>query len=209
MKAKWVVLLALGAIASTSQAANLRFLQDSVLTEFGKEDIASFKQFIRESLDTVPDQAIVEWHSPHSALKGKVKPKFSFQANGIQCRRTAFLVAKQKAREQYIFDVCRQDDGWKIMETPAASFTKSDWDSLNVVGMQALNHEISSSPFSWFNPRTKNSAVVVPLAIERTEGRSCRDLAISILDKRGRSSNATYRFCKDTDGEWSREIESY
>ncbi|MGK0499464.1 MAG: surface antigen [Oceanicoccus sp.] len=204
-----IIIMAFAFASSTVQASNLSFLQDSVLASFDKDDAASFKQFIAEALGTLPDKAVKEWHSQHSDLKGKIKPKVSFNANDTRCRRTAFLVARNKQTEQYHFDVCLQNNKWQVTPTPITSFTKADWVSLGAAGSEALDQAVAGMPFYWFSEKNKNSAVFVPMGIVQSEGRECRDLAISISDKKGRSSNGRYNFCKDSSGLWLREIEGF
>ena len=201
-------LITLIVISGHAAGANLRFIQDSVLTKFSEMDIAAFKKFVADKLDTIPDGEIGQWQSQTSTLVGKLKPKFTHTTQGITCRRTAFYVAdKQGQSEQYQFDICKIKQKWQIMKTPASSFKASDWEMLREVGTNALNSDIDGEPLSWFNPKTKHSGVFVPSALFKLDNRECRKLAISISSAKGTTSNGAYIFCKDAGNEWQRYIE--
>lgn len=204
---KAILVLCLVVFTSTVHAANMRFLKDSVLTEFSAAEIQDFKQFIRQSLDTLEDQKIVTWKASSGPLKGKFKAKFTYQSNGLTCRRSLLLISNGKSREPFKFDICKSGEQWAIQNTPAKSFNSSDWKLLRASVEQALDNPDIALPLSWHNQKTGNSGSHVVLTSETQQGQSCRTIAVTIFDNSGRSSNGVYTMCKDKNAEWKRKIE--
>jgi len=196
------------ALCSPVMAINMGFMKNSVLTEFSKSELNSFRTFILQSLDDLPDVKVAVWKSENDGLIGKLKPRFTHTVEGKTCRRTAFYVTnKVKKPEQYQFDICKINSKWKIMATPAGNFRTSDWDMLRAEIVEALNYSGLGQPFSWYNKKTKNSGVIVVLSSLNNKKPLCRSVAISISDSAGLSSNGVYKFCKADVGEWERKIE--
>ncbi|HEY7774723.1 MAG TPA: hypothetical protein VIC26_16175 [Marinagarivorans sp.] len=201
--------LSLGfATIQKSYALNVQFLRDSLITEFTAEEMNEFKAFVGEALDTLPDNKAVTWHSQSSALAGKYKARFSYQSEGIQCRRSLFLLGKDQARESYKFDICKIEGKWQIKDTPARHLTQADWDKLENSARLALQTVDIGHPFSWHNEASGHSGVNVVTASYQKNQQLCRDIAISILSKNGTSSNGSYTFCQHTNKEWTRDMTS-
>lgn len=202
---KKLLTIGLMCVALQAQAINLRFLQNSILTDFSKDEIMDFRQFLRKSLDTIEDKKVVEWKASSSSLSGKYKAISSYYVNGILCKRSRFLVANEDKREVYQFEICKDDNDWKIQDTPVKSLTKDDIEKIRMTAKIALNHEGEAIPFSWYNPDNGNAGVLVPLLFTDA---NCRNLAITVLNKQGEAANATYLFCRSEKGEWERSIEA-
>jgi hypothetical protein len=66
----------------TTQAANLKFLDDSLLAKLGAEEIVALKQEIGVVLDKTPDLEIIDWLSPNTGIKVQIKPT-SFRLGGM------------------------------------------------------------------------------------------------------------------------------
>ncbi|HSX49588.1 MAG TPA: hypothetical protein VLF09_01440, partial [Cellvibrio sp.] len=69
------VLLTFGSL--TAHAVNVRFMDNSLLTKLGKEEVAQLRQEIATVLDKSPDLEIIDWLSPASGIKVQIKPKLS------------------------------------------------------------------------------------------------------------------------------------
>jgi surface antigen len=200
----WVLIIAL-ASAVESHAVAMLFLRDSVLAEFTEAEIDSFKSFIGKELDTLPDGKIAKWQSGSSKRIGKLKPKLTYSLDDVSCRRTLFqLTGESKKSEQYQFEVCKEDGKWRILDTPAGSFSTKDWEIMKSMGTKALEYEGRGQPFAWTNSTSGNSGIFVPMEMEKVKGEACRDLAISIADTKGQTASGLYRFCQKPDGEWHR-----
>lgn len=200
----WLCTLLLLA-APQAFAGNMRFLNDSVFSEFDKDELTDFKAFVGDKLNTLADTEKAAWYSKTSSLKGRIMPKFTHSVAGSTCRRTLFLlVGEGKNSDIYTFDVCKISDQWKLMHTPAADLKKTDWEILQATGLEALNLPVSGEPISWFNQATRNSGVFVP---NETDSNGCRALAISITNRDGISSNGKYLFCKNATNAWERVID--
>ncbi len=208
---KTLLALCLVFIATSSYAANMRFLTESVLSEFEKEELLDFKAFVRGALDTLKDQEVVTWKAKNSPLSGKLKTKFTYQSNGTTCRRSLFLIANKTKKEPYKFEICKNGDRWEIQDTPARHFKKQDWEIMRSSIVQALDHSDPGTPFSWHNKHSGHSGSQVVVATETTEQGLCRKIAITIFGGQGKSSNGVYAFCKTPDkkgptGIWERQM---
>jgi hypothetical protein len=74
-----LAIVPLGVVSLSAQAANLNFLDDSLLSKLGAEEIVVLKQEISMVLDKTPDLEIIDWLSPNSGIKVQIKPKLSFK----------------------------------------------------------------------------------------------------------------------------------
>ncbi len=191
-----------------ASAANMRFLSDSVFSELNKEEIESLKNSVGDAMDEVPDRKVVYWKSESSTATGKFKTLFTHTMDDATCRRTVFSLAREHRQpELYQFDVCNRDGQWHLMETPAARFSNADWDLMTARVQEALRFDGEGRPFSWRNKTTGNSGVIVPMPVKQAGKKSCRELAISISDQAGQTSNGAYLFCRTSNNEWERVIE--
>ncbi len=211
------LLLSISIIASTvaashiigvqsAHALNVNFLKNSILAEFSHDEMTNFKTFIGNALDSTEDHQEVTWRSTTSELAGKYKVKFTYQSDNNTCRRSLFLLANGSEREAYRFDICKINNQWEIKDTPARRFTENDWAKLETSADLALHAAEIGHPFSWHNTETHNSGVNVITAIYRQSGKNCRDIAISISDSQGESSNGNYSFCLAEDKSWQRNL---
>lgn len=200
--------LALLGASADALAVNVRFLNESVLAKFSKEEAKDFRQAIGVALDTLKDQQTILWESQTSSLKGKFKPIFTYTAEGITCRRSLFLIGTDNNKQNFHFEICKADGKWAIQDTPVLHFNNGDWQRLEASATQALLHSQVGQPLSWFNPDSKNYGVNVVTAIYRLNGQDCRDLAISIMSHRGKSSSGNYSFCHSEQG-WTRHINQH
>ena len=195
--------------AQAAHALNVNFLKNSILGDFSHEEIAEFKKFIRDGLDTLEDHKEVTWRSSTSNLAGKYKVKFTYTSGNNTCRRSLFLLANGEAREAYRFDICKVDNQWQVKDTPARRFTEDDWEKLSNSAELALESANIGHPYSWYNPETQHSGVNVVTANYRQNGKNCRDIAISISDSKGESSNGNYSFCLAKDKTWQRNFSNH
>lgn len=196
-------LLLLGPLA---EAANFNFLQDSVFTRFTPEDTENFVEFVSTSLETANDKTVLEWRSKKSELRGKLKIDFSYMAGEIPCRRSLFLLGDERRVERFQFEICKHEAGWKIEDTAARHLSENDWTRLEAAGEQALSHTADGLPFSWHNATTGNSGVITAIRKDSISKQECRLLAITVFDKRDRSSNGNYWMCRTGEGQWQRQI---
>lgn len=198
--------LGLLVLISNAHSANMQFLRDSVLTELSEKEVKEFKTFIQSKLDTIEDQKVVTWNSKSSQLSGKLKSQFTYFSNGIACRRSLFRFTSETKKEFYQFELCKISGKWQIQASAAQSFKDSDWDILEKSATQTLDNPKTGVPFSWHNPKTGNSGSQVALSRNKTKDGTCRDLAITVFNKSGQSSNGTYTYCKTDTSEWTKKI---
>lgn len=192
--------------ASLSSAANLRFLESSLLSQLSSAEINALKQEIGEVLNKQPDQEIINWNSPDTGIHVQIKPKLTFNEGTAECRRTLFKLSKESAKpEYYRFDICRSEDKkWRVKDSLIRHMSDSDWKILEGTVSEVLDSASSNKvPASWFNPETKNSGVVVPVSAFSKAGVPCREVAISIINANGGTMDGHYSFCKKGDG-WER-----
>lgn len=196
----------LSTLCLSAAAANFNFLKDSVLARFSEQDAEEFIAFVAKNLNNTDDKQVAVWQSSHSKLQGKLKVDFSYYSNDMPCRRALFLITdQQRPTERFQFEVCKSKSGWQIQETAARNLTESDWQMQRATGDRALAYPGEGQPFSWRNPKTKNSGVITPLELETVDGQTCRLVAITIFDRKGHSSNGNYLMCQEN-GEWHRKI---
>ena len=194
--------------ATQANAGKLDFLQNSVLTELNEKDIQSFRLTANKTLETVKDKETVFWQG-ESGVKGKMQAQFSYQFDGIPCRRIRFAFQNaQKHTEAYKFDICKTEGSWKIAATPASSFTNDDWLQFEEELIYSLSTISNGNPVSWIGTTSRVSGVIVPLTTETKGSKTCRNVAISIIDRKGRTSDGQYRFCQQNDHSWKRVPET-
>jgi surface antigen len=184
----------------------MHFLKDSLLSELNKQEVQEFKQFIREALDTLEDEKVVTWRAKTSSISGKYKSKFTYKSGDTTCRRSLFLMENKNKREPYQFDICKSGDRWVIQDTAARAFRKSDWAMLRNSVFSALDEGPIGSPFSWHNTKTGNAGSHVIVSQSKSGSKYCKNIAITIFNKQGESSNGVYTFCKSNAAEsiWNR-----
>lgn len=192
-------------LAAHASAAKLDFLKDSVLVDLNEADHQSFRLTANKTLETVKDKETVFWQG-ESGVKGKMQAQFSYESDGIPCRKVRFAFQNiKKHTEAYKFDICKTEGRWQIATTPASSFTKADWQSFEKELVYSLNTIINGNPVSWAAPSSRVSGVIVPLTAETKNSQTCRNVAISLFDRKGRTSDGQYRFCQQNDLSWERD----
>ena len=199
-----LLLLSLVLGSASASAGKYDFLKKSALTEFSAEDADSFRKLARETLDHARDGDIVPWRG-ESGLEGRIKVQLSYDSEGVPCRRIrlAFKNSFDK-KEFYKFDLCKPDEAWEFMDTPVQNFTKAEEQKLVAELDAVLEEGAINHPVSWTYPRRQSGGTFVPLKNFERNQLMCRELAVSIFDGKGRTSDGVYAFCKDKDGQWQR-----
>jgi len=75
---------------SGAHAFDVRFLKETPIGKFSKEDLSMMQATARKALSEAPDGTLVEWSNPKTGSSGTVKPLDTFQQKGLKCRRTEF-----------------------------------------------------------------------------------------------------------------------
>lgn len=206
MPFKSVIISCLLFVTIPANAGRYDFITDSILTNLSQQDIQSFRQIAYKTLETVDDKKVILWQG-ESGVKGKLLAQFSYQSAGLPCRRVRFAFQDtEKLTEAYKFDICKSDTGWEIIATPASSFTNDDWQRFGEELDYSLNNVKNGSPVSWVSEKSGISGVFVPLSTETKDHKTCRNIAISLIDRAGRTSDGNYRFCQQADHSWARII---
>ena len=188
------------------QAGNLTFLADSPISDFSEEELESFKQFARENMELLKDEESAAWRSSTSKLKGIIKPKLTYQEDGLTCRQTSFgLIGKKRQKMIFKLDFCKHEDKWKLVQSAVSRFKDEDWNILKTELHQSLNEVEDGFPVSFIIRRLDVTGSIVPLNQHKMNGQDCRDAAISLSDGKGGTSNGRYTFCK-IDDSWERSI---
>lgn len=207
---KWIlVVAALGSAALPAQASKkYEFLSRSVFGSFNKEDTDSLRKAVGEMLDHSADRTVSYWESK-DGLQGRMKATVSYKSDGLPCRRVKFeFINKQQRRERYQFDLCKNENGWKIRETPLRYFTQSDSQALESNITYTLNDEAIGLPHTWKAPSTGVGGVVVAEKVQTWQGKKCRAAALSVFDKKDRTASGRYVFCFTERDGWTRSIEA-
>jgi len=198
-------------LTAVNSQAQFLFLEDTVLGELSAEEIASFKAFARTALDSAPDMQILDWNSPDAQKTGKLMTRFTYRSNGTTCRRAFFQVAERSGRaENYRFDLCRQPEGWLIVEA-TANFSTAERRELEQFIDTVIENEQVGVPVTWTGSRSEHSAVVVPLPSGSAASANCRKAAVTLIDRGGSSISGQYLFCRESVNdrwEYSRPAES-
>lgn len=195
-------------ITCNVHASNLRFLKDSVLSKFSAEESQQFRQFVGNALETLEDHKPVVWKSESGSAAGKFMAILTYKNAGKICRKSRFLLKSGDVKEPFQFDICKQDEGWKITATPVDNFDQSDWDMLTESVTEALNKAPNGAPLAWFNTKTGSSGSHVVLSRFTKKNKTCRAIAITIFDKQGHSLSGNYTFCQQADNSWQRFMTS-
>ena len=194
-------------LTATTQAANLRFLDKSVVSELTEAEVGSLRQTISDTLHKAPDQKTIHWQSASRDIRGRVKIRFSYLYNETHCRSAIFdLRDADEHRDFYHFDLCESDAGWKITSTPTHYFSDDDWSSLETTIGQALDNSKDYEESSWQSGDGKSSSqgLITPVGSYQREGKNCRTLDIALSHSEGAHSRSELNFCK-TDKGWERE----
>jgi len=189
-----------------SHAANLRFLKNSVLSEFTEEDAESFKAFANDALDTLADQERKDWMSDSEKLKGVIRPLASFEQEGLNCRRTRFgLAGKKHSNAAFVFEMCKVDERWQFRESPLALLKEDDWTSLNAALSFALEQKQQGEKHFWESEAIAVKASIEAFETSQIEGKDCRDAEISVNGAGDKTSSGRFTFCKNNDT-WERYV---
>lgn len=81
---------------SAVSAIDVRFLKETPIGKFSKEDLSLMQETARKALSEAPDGTLVEWSNPKTGSSGTIKPLDTFQQKGLKCRR-AEVTNKYKA----------------------------------------------------------------------------------------------------------------
>jgi surface antigen len=84
-------ILALAALLlpfTAAAAIDVRYLKETPIGKFSKEDLATMQATVTKALNEAPDGTLVEWSNPKTGSSGTVKPLDTFQQKGLKCRRT-------------------------------------------------------------------------------------------------------------------------
>ncbi|HSC69343.1 MAG TPA: hypothetical protein VLC79_16745 [Cellvibrio sp.] len=202
-----LLLMACALFPVASNAANLKFLDTSLMSQLSEAEIKSFKQDLGAALGKTPDQEIIHWTSKTSGIQIQAKPRLSFTEGTNECRRTLFKLSKANAKpEYYRFDICRDaTQGWHVRDSLISKLSDEDWRLMEGTVTEVLDSDKDNKiPASWFNPVSKGAGVVVPIAYVPQAGVPCREIAISIINSNGGTMDGTYTFCKKGDS-WERK----
>jgi surface antigen len=72
---------------SAVSAIDVRFLKETPIGKFSKEDLSMMQETARKALSEAPDGTLVEWSNPKTGSSGTIKPLDTFQQQGLKCRR--------------------------------------------------------------------------------------------------------------------------
>lgn len=188
-------------------ALDYRFLQNSFFSKLSEQDTENLLASVKQVLSQEEDKKPVFWQSS-AGYRGKIDVQFSYKTDNTHCRRLR-LASKQgqQKSERYHFDVCMEGDQWKIAATPATTFDSTDWKMFEQELQQSLNGDREGEPSSWSNPNTGVGGTFVSLNSKSQEKETCSDVAISIYDKYGRTSDGKYRFCRSQQQIWQRKTD--
>lgn len=201
-----LILMFIALLPFSSHAINLRFLDTSLMAQLSDEDVGSLKAKISDTLDKSPDQKIITWESTTSGIRTQIKPKVSYTEGARDCRRTLFKLSKDGVSpEYYHFDICKTAEGkWQVSDSLMRSMNDGDWLLLRTTVHEVLESDKSNKlPSSWYNTETQISGVAVPITYLTHEGKTCREVAISVINTKGSSMDGHYTFCK-VSGTWER-----
>ncbi|MFT4825163.1 MAG: surface antigen [Halioglobus sp.] len=100
-------------LAVASEAfATWNWMRDATLAQFNDADWSVLKATARETLDSADDGKQVNWANEDTGTKGAMKAIMTFQYEGQNCRRMAFLnINKNGERGVSNYNLCRQPDG--------------------------------------------------------------------------------------------------
>jgi len=97
--------------AMPAPAANLRFLRNTPIANFTKEDLQIFTQTLNEVLDKGPDGEARRWSNAASGAKGEIKPLNTFERNATPCRRAVISNSAGGRSNTGQYNFCKQSTG--------------------------------------------------------------------------------------------------
>ena len=109
-------------IPFAAQAAPVAYLNNSILTRIPAKDVASFKDAVLTTLNTVPDGATAAWASTPIAsgqIQIEMQPQETSETKiAGTCRLLAAEINQRDQHENWKFWFCKQKDGsWKSSGT--------------------------------------------------------------------------------------------
>ena len=115
-----LALLVLLGISSASMAANVRWLQDSAMSNMTDADMEMLRSAARNVLNYGPDGEAKRWENKETGAKGVLAPLRSFEQDGMFCRQLEAFNEVGGASGRSVFIFCQQeDDTWRISSKPA------------------------------------------------------------------------------------------
>ena len=113
--AMMAVALLMGGVMVTASAANVRWLQDSALSNMTEQDMEVLRKAARNVLDYGEDGESRRWENSETTAKGVVSALETLEVDGQFCRRLELFNEVKGASGRSLFLFCRQPDGtWRI-----------------------------------------------------------------------------------------------
>jgi surface antigen len=75
---------------SAAAEIDVRFMKETPIGKFSKEDLSMMQATATKALNEAPDGTLVEWSNPKTGSSGTVKPLDTFQQKGVKCRHAEF-----------------------------------------------------------------------------------------------------------------------
>ncbi len=200
--AVWLTIIVL--YSTNVGAAGLSILKDSILSDMDGKDIKSLKTEIGLALANAPDKTYVTWESKDGKIQVEIVSKLTYNINETLCRKMSFHFGGASNRpEKYTFDLCNKNGKWEITSSLIRELAESDKDFLKHHIASALESAESNTPHSWHNQQTSRTGIIVSSAPFLIDTVTCRDLAVTVVDKDGNTGEGSYRYCK-LKGKWKR-----
>lgn len=109
--------LVVSLFTASDAAAVWGWMRGAAVEHFTEADWEILKATARETLDSSEDGAQVNWANKDTGNRGAMKAIMTFQYDGQNCRRMAFLnVSNKGQRGVSNYNLCKQpDDAWAFV----------------------------------------------------------------------------------------------
>lgn len=115
-----IIAVCLFGITAVATASNVRWLQDSAMSNMTDADMEVLRAAARNVLNYGPDGEAKRWENKETGAKGVLTPLRSFEQDGMFCRQLEAFNEVKGASGRSVFNFCQQeDDTWLISSKPA------------------------------------------------------------------------------------------
>lgn len=102
-------------LSVSSFASNLRFLKDSPVSFYSKQETNLMEDNVYKALDELADGEQHNWQSPDSNSKGSISIEKTYTEDGKKCREAKLMNSAKGQVGNTKFKFCKDKDSWKIV----------------------------------------------------------------------------------------------
>ncbi len=104
-------------LSNTLFAVNMKFLNNSPVSIFSKEDTQLMENTLYQALDNLKDGEKLAWHNPDSNNRGSIFIEKTFNKQLQICRQVQIINQAKNQSGNSRFSFCKdKENNWKLVE---------------------------------------------------------------------------------------------